>query len=494
MRRIYKSILKTFLIILVILYPVIPADGSSNIEKLRPEGSKRVYHYFLKDKKFGELESVSKGKSSLDGIDAFRIDEKLEIDLTPFGNPYKLKIENEHYINAQSFYIGDDMELEVNDQKQELYLKHSGNSISGYFEKDNQKQEINQALGTSILSVDNYMLDQIEIFLAGKTMRIGDTLVDSFFIPQIMMISPAKAVVEAFTKVIYGSSVDSAFVCHFIEPSDQIAYITKSGKLLKITQPSQSITAELVENILDKFKPKTSALTLGSFFRRLPLFAIYILTGIILVFPFIMKNFRNMNVYIAVFIGAISYNLLSITHVPIQEWYTNAIIIPGLRTGGTIFSYAIVSSLMAGLFQDIVKALPIIAIYYFGRNVKLAPMHIGIFCALGFGIYEAGTLTGALYQSGATKIISWPVFERILAILFHIVSGALIGFNINRGIYRFAATLGIVILIHSFMTYPIIFVQKRIIDIGLFEILTALINILLLLGIYLYIKSARKHR
>lgn len=470
------------------------ATGNITVDKIRPEGSKRTYQFLLKDQKFGQLESVARGKSSLDDVEGLRFDEELSLDLTPLGNQYTLKIKNKHYINEQGHYIGDEMKIEVNDQEQSLYLKHAGDILSGYFKKDTSKQTVNFSLDRDIFSADNNMIDQYEIFLAMRDFKVGDTIIDSIFVPQAMIKAPVRIVIEAYIRVRYGTSIDSAFVCHFIEPSDQIAYITRAKKIVRLAQPSQSITVELVENPLDKFKAPAKSVSVGDILRRTPIYAVYLIFGFILSSPFIMRNYRKPLIYFAVILGAISYYLLKITHIPLQEWYASSYILPGIQSGGSLYYYAIFSALFTGLIQEAVKLAPIILLFYLTKGMTKTPMIIGIFCAMGFGVYEAGVLTGAGFQAGGISIISWPVFERFFAIFFNITAGALVGFSLNRGLkYILYALLG-AILIHSLSSYLIVLVQKKIIDFAIFEIIVALIYILFLLGVYLLIRNfpARK--
>jgi len=465
--------------------------ASITVDKVRPEGSKRIYQFMLKDKKFGQLESVAGGKSSLDGIEGFRFDEDLKLDMTPLGNQYKLSIKNRHYIGASGQYIGDEMKITMNDQEQGLYLSHKDNTVSGYFERDKSRQAITIPMESRFFSLDNYMIDQYEIFLAMRNLKVGDTIRDSIFIPQTMTTAPVQVVIEAISMIRYGNMSDSALVCHFIEPTDQIAYITKDRKLVRLVQPSQNITVELYENPLDKYKMQSKPVSIGDIVWRMPLYAVYLIFGLAFSFPFIKKNYRKAAVYIAIVIGAISYNLLKITHVPLQEWYISAYVLPGIKAGGSLYFYAIFSALFAGLIQELVIFVPIILLYFILKDIAKTPMLIGIFSALGFGLYEAGALTGGAFQSGTIGIISWTVFERVLTILFHMTAGALVGFSLNRGTKFIGLSLLAAIVIHAVASYLVVFVQRKIIDFAIFEIVVALIYLFFLLGVYLWIKRNR---
>ena len=110
---------------------------------------------------------------------------------------------------------------------------------------------------------------------------------------------------------------------------------------------------------------------------------------------------------------------------------------------------------------------------------------IGLFCGLGFGIYEAGAITGAALQSGAMSIFSWGFFERFFAILFHAATGILLAYGLARGLGKLLIIWPLIALLHSFTNYLIVFLHRRVIDIGLFEIMTAFIVLVFTLIVYL---------
>jgi hypothetical protein len=477
--------------LIVLLLAGAAISGNFNIETLRPEGTKRVYQLTLGDQKLGELESVAKGKSSLEGIKGYRFDEKLTLDFTPFGNEYKLKIENRHYIDSLGQYIGDEMEFEVNDQPQELSLTNKSGRISGYWEKEKQKESINLSIGDIKFAADNYMLDQIELFLAGHDISVGETIMDSIFVPQSMIKTPVRIVIEAFVRTPYGDMNDSAFVCHFEEPSDQIIYFTKTNKIIKMIQPSQKIQAVLSESPFDRARSQKKPMTFSQFINRTPFYFLYIFIGTILAIPFLKKNYKKADIYLASLLGILIYFLIEFTQQPLQQWYISSVFIPGLKQGGSIYFYSMISSLITGVSQEILKLIPILFLFIGWKRRSLEMTTLGLFVGLGFGLGESWTSVGNLLQTGALRVMGWGVFEKIFAIIFHMASGAIIGYAINQSYRITTFFLLAIILIHSFSVYLAVFVQKRIIDTAILEISMALISLILVLLAYLIIRKQR---
>ncbi|HHI03808.1 MAG TPA: hypothetical protein ENL22_09840 [candidate division Zixibacteria bacterium] len=116
---------------------------------------------------------------------------------------------------------------------------------------------------------------------------------------------------------------------------------------------------------------------------------------------------------------------------------------------------------------------------------------IGLFCGLGFGIYEAGSLTGAALQSGAMPLFSWGMFERFFAILFHAATGALLGYSLVRGLKFVLVFWPMAVIVHSFVNYLIVFLHRNVIDVAIFELMVAFVNIIFVLVVYLIVGRSR---
>jgi RsiW-degrading membrane proteinase PrsW (M82 family) len=183
---------------------------------------------------------------------------------------------------------------------------------------------------------------------------------------------------------------------------------------------------------------------------------------------------------------------LFLTQFPLQKWYSDVHIFPGLNSGGSLFYYAIFSALISAVIQELLKLIPIVLVFLWKRPKQFLSVSLGVFCGLGFGIYEACSVTGAMYQSGAITIHSWAVFERIFSIIFHATTGAALGYGINRGFKHLAIIWLTMVAVHSFSSYLVVFLQKGIFDVVIFELFTALIYLLLVLGVYIMIKMARR--
>jgi len=491
--------MKTYLLITIALTAIFvillgALATATTVDELHRKNDKRTYLFYHDQDQFGKLESVYKGRKSFKGTRAYLFEEKLTLDYTVFAGETGLvqEITNKHYVDADGFYIGDDMNMVFNEQTARLLLKHEHDSISGFSERDGQEQSLTIPLTGPIMTLDNNMIDQYEIFFAMLTPQVGDTIIDTIFVPQMQTGLTVRAIVDDFQYTRYGNMFDSAFVYRFLEPIQQIVYANRAGKVLKLNQESQKIRVVLSESPLDKFKPRQKAFTIGDFFRRIPVYGLFLIIGLICCLPVLLRSYKRWDMYVILILGALAYLLIRITYIPLQTWYANTHIIPGIQSGGSLYYYGFISALLTGLFQESFKLIPIGLMYYIRRPGKRVMIAAGIVAAVGFGIMEACFLTGAAYQAGSLKIISWGMFERILAVLFHAISGSLLGYGIYVGWKRLAVFWPALVLVHTLINYLIVFYHKGQLEIGLLEIIIALINILSLLAAYLLTRGGRR--
>ena len=479
---------------LTVLFFLAASTSARTVDELRAEDEKRTYLFYYDQDQFGKLESVFKGDKSFKGTKGYLFEEKLSLDYTVFAgeNGMVQEITNRHYVDKDGFYIGDDMTLMVNDLKVELTLKHERDSILGVSEQGDRKQILAMPQPGPIMALDNNMIDQYEIFCAMLSPQIGDTIIDTIFVPQMQTSLTVRAVVEDFQYTRYGNMFDSAFVYRFLEPIQQTVYANRAGKVLKINQDTQKIRVVLSENPLDRLRPKQKAITIGDILHRTPIYILFLVIGFLCCLPFILKNYKRPETYIMLVLGALMYVLIRVTYIPLQTWYTNAHIIPGMQSGGSLYYYGFISALLTGVFQESFKLIPIALYYFIRRPGKRVAIAVGVFAAVGFGILEACFMTGAAYQSGALDILSGQTFEQALMILFHTLSGVLLGYGVYVGWKRLVIFWPALIVIHTAISYLIVFYHRGDIEIELIQIIIALIDVLLLLATYLLTRGGRR--
>lgn len=488
MRRIIVSLILS-LVIFGNVNAVTHHLAVKNIDDIRDAGSKRQYLYYVNDTLIGEYSSQYDGIKRFEGIQSHRFDQNLTLDFSPLGRAYKMEIMNKHFVDDNNRYVGDDMGIVVNGSLNKLYLKNGEKYLEGWSVRDGgEEDDIMIPLGADIMTLDQNLIDMYELYLASKTFMIGDTITDSIFLPQNVYLSPAVFVVEGYDWVKYGDFYDSAFTCHFSQPSELIAYINKNNKLLRVDQGASNLKIELQETVYDKLKKPEKSYSLIEYLWRFPLYLVFFVFCGFLAFPFIRNRMKKIDIYLALVLGGAAYYLINLTLIPLQQWYSLSYIIPAVKLGNASFyMLGIVPSLMAGFLPQLILLLPILIIYFWRQPKIRDAIILGIMTGLGFGLIEACVLTGEAFQTGAMGIISWDVFGRLSAILFHGVVGAAFGYAVARGWPKLGLYFLVLSMVQVFASYLIIFVQVRTFDMAIFYILTALIYLASLLAVYFII-------
>ena len=463
-----------------------------SIDEYRTEDSKRTYLFLFDNQQFGILESVYEGESEFDGIDAFKFEEKLSFDYTALGNPMKIAIINRHYVNQDGSYIGTELNAAIDTNYQNLHLKSMGDTVVGFFNNNGVKQDLNIDVPPHFYSIDNNMIDQLEAFLAFKGVNAGDTIYDTVFVPQVTQKTIFRGVVEDYVGINYGDLYDSAYQINFTDPAIQKVYFTEDYKVILVDLETQNISVILSEDPLEKLTPPAPAFSFSDFIARLPYYAIYLIIGGIFSIPFIRKQYKNPDIYIALILGGAVCSLIGVIQIPLQKWYASAYLIPGLKEGGSLYFYGMFNGLISGVVQEALKIVLIAAIFFVRRPTLKPMITLGLFCGLGFGIYEACDLTGAALQSGVVPIFSWGLFERFFAILFHAATGVLLGYSLVRGLKFILILWPVAVIVHSFVNYLIVFLHRNVIDLAMFELMVAFVDVIFVLVVYLIIGRSRK--
>ena len=489
----FIRIIILFLLFSILLFnnlAAIPAVKS--IDQWRQSGDERVYLFYVADKEFGKLQSTYKGEDDFDGLKAHKFEERLSFDYTALGRPMNIAFVNRHYVNRQGQYLGTDMNAAVDTIFQKLYIKRDSDIVMGEFDNGLAKQSINVFLPLPCYSIDNNMIDQLEMFLAFKNINIGDTLTDSVFIPQTTGKTSYKITVNDFVEVRYGDLFDSAYECQIIEPSVQTVYFTRDRRLIRLEQPSQNISVILYESPMEKLKPESPPFGFMDFIKRLRYYFIYLIIGGIFAIPVVRRNYKYWEIYAALILGGAMFPLVNLIQLPLQSWYTTSIMIPAVREGGSLYLYGSLSAVISGFVQETLKLIPILLIFAVRRPRIKTLIAVGMYCGIGFGIYEACQLTGGPLQLGLMGIISWGFFERIFAMLFHTSTGALLAYAVGRGWLKMVFAWLILAVIHSLTNYFIIFVHQKVLEIGVFELMIAFVDIIFAFAAYLIVR--RRYR
>ncbi len=487
--------MKNWIILLSIFALALPAAAqrsikkSETVEEYRPIGEVRVWTFEAKDSTIGNLVSTVKDRARVDGTDGVELDEVLKLDYTKIGSTLKMDIQNLQKVAENGAYLGNDMKLDVSDQKEQLSLQRSGDEIVGFSTRGGEKIDQKIPCPMDRFAVETNFMDQYEMFLAMHDIAVGDTLVDSVFSPQSLTYTRIKGNVVSFLNLrVYNEVFDSAFAIHLSEPQEKLLYFTPDKRLVKAVIPAQDIKIYLdvvkkPPKAAEPYKPVRSLTLL------IEAYLIYICIGALSALLFIGGEFKNPLSFVALLLGGILYLLMIYTQVPLQMLVVRKLYTPHVISGGSPLLWGILPALVVGVIQELVKTAGEYGLLRMGSFKRSRMIIFGAMLGVGFGIVEGSYLAAGVTS---TQLFGIGVLERAFTILFQTAAGALIGYAFASGARKLLIILPVTILLNSLFRYLPVLVQARLSTPGLLNIVLAFISVAFVLVVLILFKKERR--
>lgn len=489
--------LSIFILAIVLCLPAYlsarSTTGFDTLTDYRPVGELRLWTFVKDDSTIGTLISTIVAEDKINEIDAIIINQRLSLDYNKIGTPYKMSITNDHLVSLAGHYLGDRMNLVINDQNERMEMTREGTNLSGFYTRDGNKIDQERKLASDIFAVESNFLDLYELYWASKDLTSGMTVSDTLYMFQTMTVTPLEATVTDFVRIrLYNEVFDSVFVINYTQPDEMIHYVTADKRLVKAIIPNQNTKAYLD---LVKAPPQKSSSTNQTkqfSINKSPMkisisILIYFFIGM-LTFIFLAKKIYNQaNIYLALVVGAFSYLIIIFTQNPIVTYLVENIFVPKVISGGeSPFIWGALPALAVGILQEPLKLLALYGLATWGGFNKKYYLALGALLGIGFAVAEAGYLANGVDSS---LLFGLLLIERASIIIFHVISAAIYGHMLLKSIKSVLSALLIAILINFSLHYLPVFLQTRIATQDLMTVLFALISIFYLLGAMIYFKK-----
>lgn len=493
------KILVLSVIVLVVAFGVINAQehaGYQNYSDYREIGEFRLWTIIISDSTVGRLISTVQDEAEIDDISGYEIEQVLKLDNTKIGSAMTTDITSKQYIADNGSYLGDDMTLVINGAEQKLEMERDGNHLKGEFERGGSSFEQNIDVGPDFFPYESFFYDQYESFLAARSFAVGDVIEDSVYSPQTLTKSYVKAMVYDYREVrLYNEVFDTCFVIHFTYPYEMIQYFTPGNRLVKIDIPSQSLKAyldavrnpEKLKQAMEELKEKKEGNKPSkSILATTILWLLYLLFGIVSLFFFIGKNYRNPVGFLFLIGGGLIFIVIPFTQIPLQDMLFKDVYLPQVTDqGGSPLVWGILPAAVAGIIQEMLKILLLVLLVTStGTNDRRA-VSFGALIGVGFGVVEACYLSSNFF---AEQLFGVNLLERAFLILYHVTAGAILGYGIAKGTRQLIIAGLCTLLINSFLRYLPIFVQSNNVPSNMLVVLLAFISVILLLGMIILMK------
>ncbi|HOP07052.1 MAG TPA: hypothetical protein PLF13_07160 [candidate division Zixibacteria bacterium] len=452
-------------------------EASSTVTDYRSLGEVRVWTFELKDTTSGRLASFVSEKTEIDGVAGVVFNETLRLDYNKVGQDLLYEIEGDHYVALDGSYLGDLINLKVNGGENVIDLKRNGEFIRGKIGQPGKEREREFRFDRGGFAADNLFIDQHELYLAMHDLVVGDTLLDTVFVPQIVLTGPIQAVVERFGyERLYNEVFDSVYVIRYLMPFVGTAYFTPDKRLVKMDVPGQRFQAYL--DVVRQTQPAVAEATTEKIApvpasdsgKKMSRMVLYLIISLVAWSFFIGRSYRHPVTFLAFLLGCLAVIVVILIQMPIQDWLFEKILLPRVQAGDSGYLWAILPALAAGLIQELLKVAILIGLLRMAMAKAVKPRHLAAAIGAGFGLVEACYLA-SFAVSG--QVFGWHLLERGFTILYHVTGGALLGYLIAAGTESrgWKICLACLIGFNTILHYLPVFVQNRVVSVEVMYLL-----------------------
>lgn len=473
--------------LVLLLHGVVLAQTLPQVNKLDQywaEGKKKTYKFTIDGEEVGRLEAEIDDVHRQGERQVYDIREKLSLDLSKQVGGFRFNVSQKTTVDDSAHFLGAEATIQVGDKSEDIRARLEADSGKVIFDRGDDGHGIRAvSVEGPVYAADSYMLDQFEMILAMHDLSPGASFTAPVVSAQGMYGAEYEFHVVGRAQVRYGPFTDSVWQVNLVRPSEGTMYIDRMHMLVKYLDPAQKLIAELERNPFEgRGKPAKSLVQrIDDQMSRMPIYGFYLLISLIWVVFLGRDSLRLKWSYILFVIGMVLYPIILITQAPLQQWYALKVIMPAMSKGQSIFVPTMIPSLMTGFIQETLKLIPLFII---ARTTKIRPLaliSLGAFIGAGFGFVEACHIAGPAFQD--RMLTNVTLFDRIFAILLHVVLGAGMGYGIaRRKIWQF--WLGAVGL-HTLATYPVVFVQLKLISVKALQTVLIIYDLILLAGMML---------
>lgn len=469
----------------------VPKSKNLSFERYRPVGESRLWTFVSRDTTLGTLSSVVKEATEINGRKGYVLEEKLDIKMERREARIAFDIEGEHYVSNEGFYLGDKLKLKINEFDEKFEFKLDDGQLEGFYTRSGKKVKKDIPLEPDRFAWETYFVDQLELFWAMHDFKVGDTIRDTIYAQQSMYQTALVGTVDDFVyKEIYRNKFDSVFVIHLTAPQEYYLYITARKHLVRTDFPQYRIRAYLDRvdkggGLAKSLKPEY---TMKTFVSTLPSYVLYLVFAVLSLLFLVRKGFVWGRAYLALAAGIVLYLVMLVTQFPLQKLAIGKIILPAIASGGSLYIWGLLPSLIVGFVQEGLMLLAVFLLCYYGSAKESRYVVIGAFCGAGFGFLEACYLAA---PSGILGAFSLSLLENGFMIIFHTAAGALLGFALRGSWFKAAAFAVGLMIINTALRYMPIFVQQKDVLVGVMYFALAFL-VLIILGLTVALLNKKK--
>lgn len=470
--------------LLLLLLGVMPVGsqilpGVESVDRLWQKNETRIYR-FIADT-VHDIGTLEVTMTSHDG-DQFSFRHKLFLELSKVERGVDLSNEGKITVYARGLFHSGDMEIKLGDRQAEIEatydeanLKISGNEDSG----DSREFEI--PVDGRVFLYESYLPYQLELALAAYDFVPGEDII----FPSVSLQNKFATEYEVAVSGKFGAAgahnIDSVWALAMLRPEQLLLYFDESKRLIKIVDEENNLEINLVSVKYAPSSQATKSSSLTPFRDRMPIYGIYIAAVGLGLLVMGKKGYSDKTAYLMLLIGATLYPLIYLLHDPMQLYYGRAVL---QGAGEGMAWWAIPPALLTGLIYQGLKILPLLIFMRVKRQKAESLIYLGAFIGAGFGLVNAF----ASELSGTKFLTILYMLNNISMVLFHILTGALIGYGLARSKVMFC--FAVAVALHASTVYLSVFVDPSLsaaqtfMAIRQMVIITGLYHLALFIGMF----------
>ncbi len=488
--------------------PAVEAQGrtsvkaSESVTAVRPVGDFRLWTFTSRQKNFGRLISVVKDTTTVDGRPTVIIDQEFVADYNQLGVERSIARLGEHWIDqVTGAYMGTQATITVNDQEGRLETSRRGGTIAGTFTRGDREVALDKSVPVDRVAWDPNFVDQLELYFALRDINVNDTIIDSIYQPEAQVFAGLRGTVPYFMwQEIYRGKIDSVFIIRLSEPVETQLYFTTDKRLLRcdfteqnirvyqdlVTQAGQPGTA--TGRIPDAGDGDESPSLISQLLAMLPHVVVLVILSALCVAMVAAPGFNQPVSYWGLLLGAVAFLIMPFTQMPLVAWVFQDFVAPGVSRGQSLLGWGILTAAVTALIQEFAKFGAVAIGVTWQRASGREALWFGAFCGAAFGLLEAlFMISGSL-----PLLVSTAMGERLAFVLFHTMSGAVVGFAWGNRRSSIASVVGLLLLVHVVCRYLPVLVREGVTDQNLMLIIFAFTVLVVTVITMLYTQAPKR--
>lgn len=456
------------------------ASPAASFESFRSVGESRVWTFEVDRQTIGSLTSTVTGKTEVDGIDGYVIQQDLRLDFAKAGSEIAILAEGEQYISERGYYLGCDLKLTINGQVSEIKIERDGERLDALAKGTSGATENAIPFPVEGFGYESFFVDLFELYFAMHGTAVGQTYLDTLLSVQSMLpVNFSALCLDYKWQGLFTGKYDSVFVLNVTLPENFRLYLNKSFHLAKAEMPDRKL--KIYQDYVGPARGRQQAQELGftfsGLFRSLPVIPVYLAFAALTLALLAWHGLRSKYSYLSFVSGCVVFILIPFSLHPIQKWVVDSVVIPGAQRGESLYVLALLPAIAAGILVTGTFAIALHSLKRAPWYAAVRPSHLGAFFGAGFGVADSVLLATTIPSS---FYFSMMLVERVAFVILYAVVGALLGRALSKDSHAIVkALVGSVVIVTLFKYLPIL-VQQRIVELALMYILALLIAVILL--------------